>query len=123
MPYGVWGEAPKTPGIIKGPQPLNFLPASATCAPKRMKTGGFRSYHIRRTGAPQRDRRMSPPLVEMAATISSKRRSRNPLNKKRPHGVTTRAKDGQKAMGLYDSQVQNTSQRVIAKGASTLPPA
>jgi len=88
-----------------------------------MKIGSFRSYHICRTGAPKRDRRMVPPSRKWPQPFPQKEGAVIRLSKKRPHGVTTRAKDGQKVMGLYDSQVQNTSQRMIAKGASTLPPA
>ena len=39
-------KTPKSPRVVKGPQPLKLIPALTTCASKRMKTGGFRTLRV-----------------------------------------------------------------------------
>ena len=39
-------KTPKSPRVVKGPQPLKLIPALTTCASKRMKTGGFRTPRV-----------------------------------------------------------------------------
>ena len=33
-------------GVVKGPQPLKFIPALTACTSKRMKTAGFRTLRV-----------------------------------------------------------------------------
>jgi hypothetical protein len=43
---------PKTLRVVKGPQPLKFIPALTTCASKRIKTEGFSSLRVLSPGGP-----------------------------------------------------------------------
>ena len=51
----------KTHGVVKGPQPLKFIPALTTCASKRMKTqrfsyfAGFAARERMREAKPEKD--------------------------------------------------------------------
>ena len=39
-------KTPKSPRVVKGPQPLKLIPALTACTSKRIKTGGFSSLRV-----------------------------------------------------------------------------
>jgi hypothetical protein len=56
---------PKTLRVVKGPQPLKFIPALTTCASKRIKTEGFSSLRVLPPGN-ERERQNPKKLEEVA---------------------------------------------------------
>ena len=58
-------KTPKSPRVVKGPQPLKLIPALTTCASKRMKTGGFRTLRVLPPGSVS-ERQNPKKLEEMA---------------------------------------------------------
>ena len=58
-------KTPKSPRVVKGPQPLKLISALTTCASKRMKTRGFVLCGFCRPGAYARGKTRKK-LEEMA---------------------------------------------------------
>ena len=58
-------KTPKSPRVVKGPQPLKLISALTTCASKRMKTRGFRTLRVLPPGSVC-ERQNPKKLEEMA---------------------------------------------------------
>ena len=74
-------KTPKSPRVVKGPQPLKLISALTTCASKRMKTRGFRTLRVLPPGSVC-ERQNPKKLEEMARSHFLRKRM---LDKRRPY--------------------------------------